>query len=232
MIEGEKIFGIKQWAEDDRPREKLLLKGKSALSDAELLAILISTGTKEFTAVDLAQQILHLANNNLNELGKLSVKDLQKIKGIGEAKAITIAATLELGRRRKDAEPLKKEIINSSTKAYAFFEPILADNKQEEFWVLLLNRANKVISAKKISEGGIHATVVDVKIVFHYALENLASSMVLCHNHPSGSIQPSAEDIRLTKQLAEAAKLLEIHVSDHIIIGEKSYYSFADNSKL
>lgn len=232
MSEESKIFGIKQWAEDDRPREKLVLKGKATLSDAELLAILISTGTRELTAFDLAQQILQLANNNLNELGKLSVKDLQKIKGVGQAKAITIAAALELGRRRKEAEPLQRNSFTSSRDAYAFFEPKLADLPHEEFWVLLLNRSNKFISAKRISEGGITGTVADPKLIMRYVVDELASNIILCHNHPSGSVKPSEADLRLTEKVKTAAALLDTQLIDHIIIGEKTYFSFADEGKL
>lgn len=232
MSDEAKLLSIKQWAEDDRPREKLISKGKAALSDSELLAILISTGTKSDTALDLAQKILVLAENNLNELGKLTTRDLQKVKGIGQAKAITITAALELGRRRKETGAIQRNIIQSSKDAYAFFEPALADIKQEEFWVLLLNRSNKVLSAKRISEGGVAGTVADPKIIFRYALEELASTIILCHNHPSGSVKPSQADISLTKKMKEAGHLLEIVVADHIIVGDRSYFSFADEGLL
>lgn len=225
----DKFSGIKAWAEDDRPREKFLLKGKQSLSNTELLAILISTGTKNESAVDLARKILQLTNDNLNELGKLSINDLKKVKGIGEAKAITIAAALELGRRRKDEDAKQIEIVKTSREVFNYFEPLLADLPHEEFWILLLARNRKVIARVKISEGGVAGTVVDTKIIFKHAIENLASYIVLCHNHPSGNLQPSAADIQITKNLKNAAKLLDIDIVDHIIIGNNKYYSFADN---
>lgn len=225
----DKISGIKAWAEDDRPREKFLLKGKQSLSNTELLAILIATGTKNESAVDLARKILQLTNDNLNELGKLSINDLKKVKGIGEAKAITIAAALELGRRRKDEDAKQIEIVKTSREVFNYFEPLLADLPHEEFWILLLARNRKVIARVKISEGGVAGTVVDTKIIFKHAIENLASYIVLCHNHPSGNLQPSTADIQITKNLKNAAKLLDIDIVDHIIIGNNKYYSFADN---
>jgi DNA repair protein RadC len=225
----DKLSGIKAWAEDDRPREKFLLKGKQSLSNTELLAILIATGTKNESAVDLARKILQLTNDNLNELGKLSIKDLKKVKGIGEAKAITIAASLELGRRRKDEDAKQIEIVKTSREVFNYFEPLLADLPHEEFWILLLARNRKVIARVKISEGGVAGTVVDTKIIFKHAIENLASYIVLCHNHPSGNLQPSTADIQITKNLKNAAKLLDIDIVDHIIIGNNKYYSFADN---
>jgi DNA repair protein RadC len=223
-----KNFSIKLWAEDDRPREKLLLKGKTSLSDAELIAILISTGTREDTAVGLAKKILLLASNNINELGKFTVNDLKKIKGIGEAKAISIIAALELGRRRKDEQLLKKQQIVTSKDIFDYFNPILSDYKHEEFWILILNRSNKIICSKRISEGGVNGTVADPKIIFKLAIEELGSSIILCHNHPSGNINPSEEDIRLTQKIQNAGKFLDIHVIDHIIIGGGAYYSFND----
>ncbi len=232
MSENEKNISIKNWAEDDRPREKLLLKGRAALSDAELIAILIATGNREDSAVGVAKKILSSAGNNLNDLGKLSVNDLKKTKGIGEAKAITIIASLELGRRRKSEEAQEKKQIITSKDAYNFFEPLISDNKHEEFWIVMLNRANKIIGHKKISEGGINGTVADPRIIFKQALENYATSIVLCHNHPSGNIIPSNEDIRLTQKIKEAGKLLDILVLDHIIIGDKKYYSFSDEGSL
>lgn len=223
---------ITSWAEDDRPREKLLLKGKSALSNAELLAILISTGTKEASAVELGKRILKLANNNLNELGKLSIKDLMKVKGIGEAKAISIAAALELGARRKHEDAMEKPSITSSRDAFNILHPILTDLKIEEFWVLLLNRGNKVIYRFRASEGGVSGTVADPKVIFKMALEHLASSLILSHNHPSGNTRPSQADIDLTKKMKEAGKLLDIQVLDHLIITETNYYSFADEGMM
>jgi DNA repair protein RadC len=225
-------LSIKQWAEDDRPREKLLLKGRTSLSDAELIAILIATGTREESAVDLAKRVLSLAQNNLTLLGKCSVKDLQKVKGIGEAKAISIVAALELGRRRKEESRLVRQKVSTSAEAYALFEPFLCDLEREEFWVLLLNRANQVLHYKKLSEGGVSGTVVDAKLVFQYALEHLASAMMLCHNHPSGSTHPSEADKYLTKSIRAAGVMLQIQVLDHIIIGQNDYFSFADSSLL
>ena len=225
----DKFNGIKAWAEDDRPREKFILKGKNSLSSAELLAILIGTGTRKESAVDLGRKILQLTSENLNDLAKLSITDLKKIKGIGEAKAITIAAALELGRRRKEEDAKEIQIITSSRDAYNYFEPLISDLPHEEFWILLLARNKKVIIKKQISAGGIAGTVVDLKIIFKLALENLASYMVLCHNHPSGNLTPSSADIQITKNIKAAGKILEIEVVDHIIIGGNKYYSFADN---
>jgi DNA repair protein RadC len=228
-----KFVTIKQWAEDDRPREKAMTKGFSALSDTELLAILISTGTRDESAVDLAKRILALTNNNLVELGKLKFKDLQKVKGIGVAKAITIATAMELGRRRNLAEAKSDHIfLKSSAQAFAYFHPILADSAIEEFWVAYLNRSNRLIEVKRVSEGGVSGTVADPKVIFKHAVDLLASNIVLCHNHPSGSKSPSDADKRLTKRLVEAGRLIDVHVMDHIIIAEEDYYSFADESML
>jgi DNA repair protein RadC len=226
------LFTIKQWAEDDRPREKLLLKGRSSLSDAELIAILIATGTKEDTAVGLAKRVLALTQNNLIELGRLTVNDLKQVKGIGEAKALSIIAALELGRRRKQEESLLKPKISSSADLYLFFEPIVADLPHEEFWVLLLNRANQILAHKKMSEGGVSGTYVDSKIIFKYAIENLASSIVLCHNHPSGNTEPSDADKHLTSNIKQAASIFQIVLVDHIIIGHGKFYSFSDTGNL
>jgi DNA repair protein RadC len=223
---------ILSWAEEDRPREKLLMKGKSALSDAELIGILIGSGTISMSAVDLAKVILNDVNNNLNDLAKLSVKDLQKFKGIGEAKAISIMSALELGRRRRESESPKKLKITSSKDVYDIMAPNLLDLPHEEFWVLLLNRANAVIKKVQISAGGVAGTVADPKIIFKTALENLSSSMILVHNHPSGNLSPSQADKEITKKMKEAGKLLEIPVLDHIIFADKHYYSFADEGIL
>ena len=226
---------IKSWAEDDRPREKLLKKGKSALSDAELIAIIISSGNREETAVDVAKKILKSVGDNLNELAKVSVLDLstnKSFKGIGEAKAIGIIAALELGRRSRESEAVKKEKISGSKDIAAIFQPLLGDNPHEEFWILLLNRSNKVIDKKQISSGGVSGTVVDPKMLFRIAIQLLASSMVLCHNHPSGNIKPSEADIKLTKQLREAGKFLEIPILDHIIITDSGFFSFADEGMI
>ncbi len=219
---------ILSWAEEDRPREKLLLKGKAALSDAELVAILIGSGTRDLSAVDLAKIILQKANNNLNELAKLSVKDLMKIKGIGEAKAISIVSALELGRRRKESEVISKPKITCSKDAYEQIKPYLLDLPHEEFWILLLDRANKVIRPLQISQGGVSGTVADTKLIFKQAIEHLASAIILVHNHPSGNLTPSQADKDLTKKLKESGILLEIPVLDHLIFTNESYFSFAD----
>lgn len=219
---------ILSWAEEDRPREKLLLKGKAALTDAELIAILIGSGTRDLSAVDLSKIILQKANNNLNELAKLSIKDLMKIKGIGEAKAISIAAALELGRRRKESEVVRRPRISSSRDAYEQIKPYLLDLPHEEFWLLLLNRANEVIRPVQVSQGGVSGTVADPKIIFKLAIECLASAIILVHNHPSGNLKPSEADKDLTRRLASAGKLLEIPILDHLIFTDASYLSFAD----
>lgn len=227
-VEESKSLNIKSWSPEDRPREKLLLKGTSALSEAELIAILIGSGTANMSAVEVAKKILLQGGNNLNDLAKLSVKDLMKIKGIGEAKAITIVAALELGRRRKEADVEEKPKINTSKEAFDQLKADLMDLPHEEFWVLLLNRANRVIKKKKVSEGGVSGTVADPKIIFKMALEELACGVVVAHNHPSGNLTPSQSDIGLTKKLQEAGKFLEIQLLDHVIIAGNKYFSFAD----
>jgi len=225
-------LNIKSWSPEDRPREKLLLKGTSALSDAELVAILIGSGTPKLTAVELSKKILSQGNNNLNELARLSVKDLMKTKGIGEAKAITIVAALELGRRRKEQDPEEKPKITSSKDAFDILKGDMMDLPKEEFWVLLLNRANCVMKKKRISEGGVAGTVADPKIIYKLALEELATSVIVAHNHPSGNLQASQSDIDLTKKLKEAGKFLEIQLLDHIIIANQKYLSFADEGMI
>ncbi|MDW8331095.1 MAG: DNA repair protein RadC [Cyclobacteriaceae bacterium] len=229
---GPGFLNIKKWAEEDRPREKLLLKGKASLSDAELIAILIGTGTASQSAVDLAKQILLSVDNNLDELAKLSVADLTKIKGIGEAKAIAIVSALELGRRRKDFTEKERPKINSSRLAFEEVKADLLDLPQEEFWILLLNRATQLIKKQKVSVGGIHATYVDAKVIFKYTLEAGASNIILAHNHPSGNSTPSPADLELTRKLKEGGKLLDIQLIDHIIVAGKSYLSFADEGLL
>ncbi len=232
MHEYETKLSIKSWAEADRPREKLLAKGKSALSEAEMIAILIGSGNLEESAVELSKRILNSVDNNLVELGKLDVNALCKFKGIGEAKAISIIAALELGRRRNEQTTPERESITSSKQAFNLLHPILADLPHEEFWLIFLNRANKVIKKQAISKGGVAGTVVDAKMIFKPAVENLASSVILCHNHPSGNRTPSQEDIALTRKIKEAGKLLDISVHDHIIIANDNYYSFADEGFL
>lgn len=225
-------LNIKQWAAEDRPREKMILKGTSALSNAELLAILIGSGTKEGSALAIAQSILDKAHNSLNELGKKTIKDLQKEKGIGEARSITIMAALELGKRRKmeDAKEITK--ITTSAQAYDYLQPLLCDLQHEEFWVLFLNRSNTVIEHFNMSKGGTAGTVIDTRIILKRGIELLASSIVLGHNHPSGNAKPSQADHDITNKIKEAGKLVEIVVIDHIIVCEHSYFSFADEGLL
>lgn len=227
-IEDGQSLNIKSWSPEDRPREKLLLKGTSALSDAELIAILLGSGTAKLSAVDVAKKVLAHVDNNLDSLAKLTVKELMKAKGIGEARAITIVAALELGRRRKDQSPDEKPKIDGSKTAVELIRGELMDLPHEEFWVLLLNRANRLIKKKKISEGGVSGTVADPKIIFKLAVEELASAIIVAHNHPSGNMKPSESDITLTKKIKEAGKLLDISLLDHLIIARDKYYSFAD----
>ncbi len=225
-------LSIKQWAEDDRPREKMLLKGKSALSDAELLAILISTGTTNRSALELGQELLHSCDNDLNNLGRLSISQLKTIKGIGSAKAITLSAAFELGRRRAQAIPKELPRITGSSDAYKIIYSDLIDLQHEEFHAIYLSRSNQVISKKQLSIGGIHGTVADGKLLFKEALLLNATGIIIAHNHPSGSIQPSQADIDLTKKLKSFGQLIDISILDHLIIGSNSYYSFADESNL
>lgn len=219
---------INQWAEDDRPREKFLLKGKSSLSDSELLAILIGSGSRNESAVQLCQRILYSANNNLSQLGKLSIKQLTEFKGIGEAKAISIAAALELGRRRRAEDAVELEKITSSISVFEIMQPIIGELPHEEFWVLYLNNSNKVIHKAQLSKGGITGTVVDSRIIFKTALEYNATSLILTHNHPSGKLLASNADREITKKIKLAGQQLDILVIDHIIITEMGFYSFND----
>lgn len=225
-------FTLKQLAEEDRPREKLLLKGRQSLTNAELIAILIGSGSTNETAVELAQRLLLHFNNNLNQLGRLQVNDLIKFKGIGTAKAVSIIAALELGRRRNLAEAEQKKQVRSSSDIFEMMYPLIADLPNEEFWVLHLNKANRVIEKERISIGGIGGTVVDIKIILKSALLKLSSGLILAHNHPSGNLVPSDADLSITKKLKEGAAMLEILVLDHVIIGDKNYYSFADNGNI
>jgi DNA repair protein RadC len=223
---------IKSWSPEDRPREKLLLKGTAALSDTELIAILLGSGTAKVSAVELARKVMMRGNNNLSELARLSVKELMKIKGIGEAKAITIVAALELGRRKTDFDPDEKPKITSSRDAFDLLKADMTDLVKEEFWLLLLNRAHRVIGKKRISEGGVSGTVADPKIIFKIALEELASGVIVAHNHPSGNLQPSQTDIDLTKKLKDAGKVLDIQLLDHLILANQKYFSFADEGMI
>jgi DNA repair protein RadC len=225
-------YSIKQWAKDDQPREKLLLKGAENLSNSELLAILVHHGTKTKTAVDLGKDIMKLGKDNLNELGKLSVKELMRVKGIGEAKAIAVAAALELGRRRQASMSLEKNVVSTSNDIACYIRSVLMDYRQEVFAVLFLNRANKINHFQIISEGGITSTIVDPRVILKKALEENAVNIILCHNHPSGSLRPSRADEALTAKIKEAAKYFDIRIIDHIIVSEDGYYSFADEGLL
>jgi DNA repair protein RadC len=227
-----KPLPITSWAEDDRPREKLLNKGSRSLSDAELIAILLGSGSREETAVTLAQRILLQFHQNLNELGRASLVELMAFNGIGEAKGITILAALELGRRRQHNAARDLPAIRSSNDAFQILEPLVADLDHEQFWLILLNRGNKVLALEQISSGGITATIVDPKVVFRKALLAKATSIVLCHNHPSGTLKPSNADIELTRKLRRAGDQLEIGVVDHLIISNRGYYSFMDEGML
>jgi len=230
-MEGKRL-NIKSWAEADRPREKFATKGKGSLSDAELIAILLGSGNRKETAVELAKRILSSVNYKLNALGKLNLHELKKFKGVGEAKAISIAAALELGRRRKESQGETSPTITSSRDAYREVEDVLNDLQHEEFWVILLNRSNRIIAKKNISKGGVSGTVADAKLIFREAIEKLASSIILCHNHPSGNLKASQADLKLTNKLSEAGKTIDIAVLDHIIVGNHDYLSLADEGYL
>lgn len=230
MVDKTASFSIKNWSNDDQPREKLRDKGKSALSDSELVAILIGSGSRYESAVDLSKRILASVDNHLNELGKLSIKQLMTFKGIGEAKAITISAALELGRRRRAEEALERRKIASSRNAYELLQPILGDLHHEEFWIVFLNNFNKVLHKYQLSKGGITGTLVDVRLVLKMALEVGATGLILAHNHPSGNLKPSEADKNLTSKLQQAAQSLDIKVLDHLIITDKKYFSFADQN--
>jgi DNA repair protein RadC len=225
-------LSIKSWSENDRPREKLMLLGKDSLSDAELLSILIRTGTASQNALEVARSVLLLGNNNLADLSRLTIEDLSKVNGLGKVKAITIIAALELGRRRRTAESSNIQKIKTSMEAVEIFRPHLADLSHEEFWILLLNRANVIIGKKNVSRGGLSGTLVDPKIIFKESIEARASGIILCHNHPSGNNRPSDADIRLTQKIKEGGRHLEISILDHIIIAGSSFYSFADEGLL
>ena len=227
-----KHLTIKAWAEDDRPREKLVTKGRQSLSDAELLAILLSSGNREETALQLAQRILNTNNNSINQLAKLQLNDLKKFKGVGEAKAVTILAALEIGRRRTDKTDDEKIKISSSKHAYTVIKQKLEDLPHEEFWVIYLSRNNSVIKTECISRGGVSGTVVDARLVLKPAIECLASAIILAHNHPSGNLNPSQQDISLTKKIKEVTSFLDIIIQDHLIIGNQAYFSFADEGIL
>ncbi len=221
-------LSIKNWSEEDQPREKLMAKGRQVLSDAELIAILIGSGNREESAIELCKRILSDSQNNLNELAKLTVSDLTKFKGIGEAKAISIVAALELGRRRKSEKILEKVQVSSSKQVYEYIKSVLTDLPHEEFWIVILNRANRIIGKQLIGRGGVSQTTADVKVIFKKSIDKLASAIILVHNHPSGNLKPSSSDLNLTKKVVEGANLLDLKVLDHLIIGDGNYLSFAD----
>lgn len=222
-------FSIKNWSDDDKPREKLVNKGRSALSNAELIAILIGSGSRDESAVELSKRILASVDNNLNELGKLSIQQLMKFKGIGEAKAISIAAALEIGRRRRGEDSLKIEKIGSSHDVFDVLHPIMGDLEHEEFWILYLNNSNKILHKAQLSKGSITGTLVDVRLVMKQSLELGAVALILAHNHPSGTLKPSNADKEITQKIKNASEALDIRVLDHLIITQREYFSFADN---
>ncbi|MEI6143770.1 MAG: DNA repair protein RadC [Mariniphaga sp.] len=225
-------LNIKEWAVEDRPREKMVYRGLTSLSDAELIAILIGSGNQEETAVELSRRIMEKVKNNLHELGKLNIEDLKKFKGIGEAKAVSIIAAMELGRRRNHSDVLELDKITGSKDAARYFRPIMGDLPHEEFWALFLNRQNKIIDKQRLSQGGLTGTVIDVRLVLKMALEKHATSIIFAHNHPSGNLDPSDADKKITRQLKESGKIMDIPLIDHLIITQGGYYSFADQGTL
>lgn len=227
-----KKLSIKQWAEDDRPREKLLSGGCSALSDAELIAVLIGSGNRDETAVELSRRMLGSSGNSLDRIGKKTVRELMQFRGIGQAKAVALVAAMELGRRRKEENVAEKPCVLSSRDAFTIMQPLLGDLMHEEFWVMLLNRSNRLIEALRTSQGGISGTVTDIRLILKSAILHSASSMVLCHNHPSGNLKPSSADLNITKKMNEAAGMMDIKVLDHIILADRNYFSFADEGLL
>ncbi|NNC70565.1 MAG: DNA repair protein RadC [Flavobacteriaceae bacterium] len=227
-----KPFSIKSWNEDDRPREKLLSKGKDALSNAELIAILLGSGSKNESAVDLAKRMLNFSENNLNTFSKLTVNDLIKFKGVGEAKAITIITALELSRRCRLEDALQQDLITSNKVMFEIMHPLLGELAHEEFWIIYLNNANKVLHKMQHSKGGLTGTLVDMRLIFKKAVELLATGIILCHNHPSGKLKPSESDKKLTQKIKLAGEALDIKVLDHLIITEKDYFSFIDSNLL
>lgn len=232
MPGGPSKLTIPEWSKDDRPRERLLARGVKALSDAELVAILIRSGTPTDSALDLARIILSQADNDLHKLAGLGVNELMRIHGVGEAKAMSIVAALELGQRRRDLNVSQRPLIVDSRSAFELLQPVLGDLPYEEFWLLLLDRGNRLINRYQVSQGGMHGTVADPKRIFKEALDQRASAVILCHNHPSGQLRPSTEDIMLTRKLVEGGRFLDIVVQDHLIVTSSGYYSFADNGQL
>jgi DNA repair protein RadC len=227
-----KPLSIKEWAEQDRPREKLVQNGSVALSNVELIAILIGSGSRSESAVELSKRILSAVDNNLNELARLDLSELQKFKGIGEAKAISIITALEVGRRRQAADINKRALIQSAQNVFDYVAPYLHDISEEAFMVIFLNNANKILAHKEISSGGMTSTLVDVRVIFRNALSLKATAMILCHNHPSGKLKPSQADIDITNKIIEGANLFDLRVLDHVIVGEKGYFSFADEGMI
>jgi DNA repair protein RadC len=227
-----KKLKLKDWAVEDRPREKLLSKGARHLTDAELIAILIGSGSLDETAVELSKRILTSTNNNLTDLSKKGIDFLKTFNGIGEAKAVCIVAALELSKRRKDAGVFSKNKITGSKDAADFFQPILGDLEHEEFWIMILDRGNKILDTFMVSQGGVSGTVIDVRLILKIAIEKLASSLILCHNHPSGTLQASDADLKITRKISDAAKIMDMAILDHIIIGQNKYLSFADEGML
>lgn len=225
-------LSIPEWSKEDRPRERMLARGPKAMTDVELVAILIRSGTPTESALDLARIILNKAGNDLHKLAALGTIDLMKVNGVGEAKAMSIVAALELGQRRRDLTVAERPLIATSRAAFEILQPVVADLAYEEFWLLLLDRGNRLLERIKVSQGGMHGTVADPKLIFREALDRRASSVILCHNHPSGQLRPSAEDVSLTRKLLEGGRFLDIAVQDHLIITTGGYYSFADNGQL
>ncbi|MEJ1240693.1 DNA repair protein RadC [Chryseolinea sp. T2] len=226
------IIPLRDWSPQDLPREKLLRKGTSALSDAELISLLLGSGTRSISSVELGRRVLHHANNNLHDLARMSVKDLVRVGGIGHSKAMAIVAALELGRRRRELSPESRPRLSKSADAFDLLKPFLQDIPHEEFWIILVNRANRLIKIGQISQGGVAGTVADPKIIFKMAIEELASGIILAHNHPSGNITASQADIELTRKLSAGARLLEVQVLDHIILAGQKYFSFADEGMM
>jgi len=223
---------IKEWSVNDRPREKFISKGKEALSDSELLAILIRSGTRDRSALAVSQEILQLSENNLSALAKMHLQDLMKVKGIGSTKAVTIMTALELGRRRRLSEAVNRVKISTSNDAYDLIAPLLEDLTTEQFWVIYLNNANKVLCKEQISAGGMTATIVDIRLILKRALELNSTALVLCHNHPSGTLEPSKADVDVTNKMKKAASYMDIQVLDHLIVSDIAYFSFADQGRL
>lgn len=225
-------LSIPEWSKEDRPRERMLARGAKAMSDVELVAILIRSGTPSESALDLARVILNKAGNDLHKLAALGTTELMRINGVGEAKAMSIIAALELGLRRREATVIERPLISGSQSAYEILRPLVADLPHEEFWLLLLDRGNRLLESSRVSQGGLHGTVADPKFIFRKALDGRASSVILCHNHPSGQLRPSSEDISLTSKLVEGGRFLDIVVQDHLIVAATGYYSFADNGQM